>query len=182
MWHQISIPIELYVLFSVPPPPLFSYKSCVCCCSALDIVIAIDQSGSMFSVSSDVIDFVINLVAHLHMGATAAQVSIITFNNQAYLQFPLNQYTFNKLGLLSAISRMAFASGATDIAGALTFMKDVAFTWRNGDRYPAHRVGVVISDGFSNFTDTVTASQQTKDAGIELFAISNPLFLINTSA
>ncbi len=140
-------------------------------------MIAIDQSGSMFSISSDVTDFVTNLVARLHTGPTAAQVSVIKFNHQASLQFPLNQYTCNKPGLLTATSDITFTSGGTDIAVAITFMKDVAFTLRNGDRCHAQKIGVVISDGFSTFSNTATASQQAKDAGIELYAIGNYLLL-----
>ncbi len=139
-------------------------------------MIAIDQSGSMFSASSNVIDFVTNLVARFHVGPNAAQVSIITFNHQASLQFPLNQYTHNKPGLLSAISRMTLASGGTNIAGALNFMKNVAFTLSNGDRAHAKKVGVVISDGYSDFPTTTTATLQAKEEGIELFAISKFAF------
>ncbi len=71
---------------------------------------------------------------------------------------------------------MTLASGGTNIAGALNFMKNVAFTLSNGNRCDAHKLGVVISDGYSDVPITATAALQAKEAGIELFAIGNYLF------
>ncbi len=160
-------------------PALPRKRPCVCCCSPLDIVIAVDESGSIGSGNWPMcVSFIRNLVNSLHTGPTAVQVSVIKFNHYANLQFPLNMHTCNKPDLLSAINGLTYGGGGTNIGAAINKMRLEGFSLSNGDRCHAANVGVVLTDGYSSSTATATAAQLAKDAGIELFAIGNYYLII----
>ena len=146
-----------------------------CHVSGLDIYFLMDESGSVgFSDFQLMKQFVYNTVNEFHIGPDKTQVGVITYESYAMVQFYLNTY-HDKSALLTAINNLPFSSGGTNAADALNLLRQSGFTPANGGRpltQAIPRVGVVITDAYSNsYSATVAAAQSVHDAGITIFAI-----------
>ena len=134
-----------------------------------------DESGSVgYTNYQQMKQFVYNTVDEFDIGPDDTQVGVISYASSATARFYLNTY-HDKSSLLTAINNLPYNSGGTDTAEAIDLLHQSGFTSTNGGRPESQaipRVGVVITDGYSNsFSATVTAAQNAHDDGITLFAV-----------
>ena len=143
--------------------------------SGIDIYFVMDESGSVGSSNYQLMkQFVYDTVNAFDIGLDDTQVGVISYSSSATARFYLNNY-HDKSTLLSAINNLPYNGGGTNTAGAIDLLRQSGFTSLNGGRPESQaipRVGVVITDGYSNsYSATVTAAQSAHDDDIILFAV-----------
>ena len=140
----------------------------------IDIYFVMDESGSVGGDNYQLMkQFVYNTVSGFDIGPEDTQVGIISYDSSARVEFYLNTY-HNKTLLLLAINDLPYSGGGTDTAEAITLLRQSGFTLENGGRPVSQavpRVGVVITDGRSNFATTAAAAQSAHNESIILFAV-----------
>ena len=118
--------------------------------------------------------FVHNTVDEFNIGADETQVGVISYSSSATFRFYLNTY-HNKASLLTAIDNLPYSGGLTNTAGAINLLRQYGFLPIYGGRHQSQaipRVGVVITDGYSNsFSATVSAAQSAHAEGIVMAAV-----------
>ena len=125
---------------------------------------------------NQMLQFVINIVNGLRIGAQDTHVGIVTYSDQASVEIPLNEY-FNKADLVTSIETLAYLGGNTNTAAGLRVMMENAFDpTRNGlrgDRPGVRNLAMIITDGESNINeaDTIPNANRAKNAGIILMAM-----------
>ena len=70
----------------------------------------------------------------------------MTYSNEAYIQFFLNQYD-NKRDILAAIDRIPYTGGNTNTTGGLRVVRTEVFRNDRGDRASVKNIVVLITDG-----------------------------------
>ena len=134
-----------------------------------------DESGSVGSSNYQLMkQFVYDTVNEFDIGPDDTQVGVISYSSSARARFYLNSY-HDKSSLLTAINNLPYSSGSTNTAAAINLLRQSGFTSSNGGRPQSQaipRVGVIITDGYSNsYSTTVTAAQNAHDSDITLFAV-----------
>ena len=118
--------------------------------------------------------FVHNTVDEFTIGPDETQVGVISYSSSATFRFNLNAY-HNKASLLTAIDNLPYSGGGTNTAAAINLLWQYGFLPSYGGRHQSQaipRVGVVITDGYSNnFQATVSAAQNAHAAGISMVAV-----------
>ncbi|XP_045164235.2 collagen alpha-1(XII) chain-like [Mercenaria mercenaria] len=106
----------------VPRSGMFKKVDCCSCKSPeLDIVFALDSSGSITSPNFKIVlDFVTDLVIYSNtvIGPDDVQVGILTYSSSVKIQFHLNDYA-NKNSLKNAILNIPYTGGTTDTGGGI---------------------------------------------------------------
>ena len=142
--------------------------------SGIDIYFVMDESGSVGASNYELMkQFVHNTVSEFDIVPDDTQVGVISYASSARVQFYLNTYE-NKTDLLSAINNLPFNGGGTDTAAAIDLLRQSGFNLTNGGRPEVEavpRVGVVITDGHSNFAATAAAAERAHNNSITLFAV-----------
>lgn len=136
------------------------------CTKAVDMVFAIDASGSITREDFQrVVNFVRDLVARLGVENGTARVGVVAFSTTPVVQFQLNWYT-QVSDMTRQISQMQYIQGSTMTADALDYVRNVMFQPENGDRPNVDNILLVITDGESNNqTATVEAARMLRDRG-----------------
>ncbi|KAH9523796.1 Collagen alpha-5(VI) chain [Bulinus truncatus] len=147
-----------------------------CTQRAADIILIIDES---FSIGGDtfydeVLPFLQDVVSSLDVGPDEhqAHVGALAFGTFARILFRLDTYK-DKNRLISAISRIRYVGGNTNINTALKTARDLMLRRSaKGVRAGASQVIVLLTDGQSdNWRATIKEAEATRDAGIEIFAV-----------
>ena len=134
-----------------------------------------DESGSVGSSNYQLMkQFVYDTVNGFDIGVEDTQVGVISYSSSATARFYLNTYQ-DKSSLLTAIDNLPYNGGGTNTAAAIDLLRQSGFTSTNGGRPESQaipRVGVIITDGYSNsYSTTVSAAQNAHDDDITLFAV-----------
>ncbi len=120
------------------------------CSGLLDVVFAIDASGSIRNERFPlVIDFVVGIAKELEIHNQKTRVGAIKWSDNAEMQFQLNKYSA-KQDVVQALRHISFMGGRTHTSSALRTMKDTMFTRSNGDRENVPNVAIIITDGMVN--------------------------------
>ncbi len=93
--------------------------------------------------------FVKAIVGDLPISRDYINIAVVEFSDTAYLQFNLNQY-FSVSEVQSAIDNIPYIGSLTNIAEALTTVRQNIFTYMGGDRQNAANIVLLITDGRSN--------------------------------
>lgn len=152
-------------------PPFFIYLFFPdCVASRSDVVFVVDDSTSVQrSNFRSVLGFVQGVVEALTIGPDAVLIGFTSFSNRVQHQFYLKDYT-DKTELKTAIENVKFRGGGTNIEGALSAAyHDQFLSTANGARDSATKVLVLITDGTSPGTETV--SKTIRDAGIIIVCV-----------
>lgn len=156
-------------------PPNFSGPNCGKRCSGLlDIVFAIDASGSIrVERFPYVLDFAISIAETLEIRSEKTRVGAIKWSDSASVEFQLNAYT-QKQDVLNALRRISFMGGRTNTASALEQVRTQMFRANNGDRDLANNILVIFTDGNSNINEenTIPYAIQARELGIHIIVVS----------
>jgi Mg-chelatase subunit ChlD len=106
------------------------YSSCcgyiVACSAQVDLIFVVDASDSIrIERFPQVINLIAAVVDQMDIGPDRARVGLVKFANTASVQFQLNTYS-TKQSLISAIKRVLFVGGRTNVSGAIWYMVRVA--------------------------------------------------------
>jgi len=122
----------------------------------------VDSSGSVGANNfMKQLDYIINLVGGLNVDADHIRVGLVTFSDDAHLQFNLNQYMNNKARMEMALGFVPYQPGATYTDEGLKYVRENMFQPAVGGRPDAQRVVVVLTDGQSTKPD-LTKSEARK--------------------
>ena len=112
-----------------------------------DWVFILDNSGSVGSSHFQLLKyFVTNISSAINIGLQENLVAVISYSDNATLNFGLTSYT-EKSSLLQAIRAVPYTGGGTNTAAALQLLQsNTLLGLRN--RYP--NIAIVLTDGRSN--------------------------------
>ena len=137
--------------------------------SKIDIVIALDKSGSIGSSNFEIMkSFVEYITSHFVVSYSATRVAIVTWSTQATLEFGFNAYINNE-GVKKGIKEVKYSKGLWTATGdALNFIRRNLFPQSPSD---AKKVLFVLTDGKSNRQKykPITEAELLKDDGVEIF-------------
>ena len=138
----------------------------------MDLVILLDLSGSTGTEYDRALYFTKQVVYGLDMSFGRVRVGVITFGDQAQVQFNLNKYT-EKEEVINALRFMPNI-GDTNTQAAINRMRNDMFRSYNGDRAGVPNVGLLISDGRSNINrqNTVPEADRAKNDGIAMYVVA----------
>ena len=144
-----------------------------------DIVFVVDNSGSIADADQGqtsnwqlMKNFIIGIVQQLDIGADRNRVGMVTFGNEGYNEFFLEDYT-DSASLVQRINETVFRGENTNTSGGLRVMREQQFTPERGDRANVENVAIVITDGRSTYDNqsTIPEAILARAAGIEIIAI-----------
>ncbi|ELU15431.1 hypothetical protein CAPTEDRAFT_120997 [Capitella teleta] len=100
-----------------------------------------------------ILEFVQEIVRGLNVGKDGTHVAVISYGNNAKLDFNLDEY-YDINELVEAVGNVAYRGGNTNTtAAALRYCRETMFTEANGDRKDSPNLVVVVTDGGSNDKD-----------------------------
>lgn len=136
----------------------------------IDLAFIMDGSGSIRFLSFlRMLEFVKNVTKQFDIGPHAVEIAAISFSSFARVEFGFGTY-HNRVALENGIDTIQYDAGGTDTASGIEIARESVFRYRS--RPSARKVGLVITDGYSNsFHRTVQEATYAKDAGIVLFTI-----------
>ena len=136
------------------------------------MVFVVDESGSIGEADFQLFrEFIENVSSVLSIGQNNSRVAIITFNNAASLYFNLNEHS-NRPSFVNAVRNLPYNGGGTDIAEALTLLRETAQNGLLGISENNRQVAMFMTDGQSNAEDTRIAAEALHNADIfQVYAI-----------
>ncbi|KAK7478695.1 hypothetical protein BaRGS_00030080 [Batillaria attramentaria] len=147
------------------------------CCpgSVADIVFIVDDSGSVSSSDFAMTkNFVKDVVDGFTVGSSATQFGMITFANNAQVEFHLNRYT-SKSAVKNAVDRVPYTNGVTNTHLGLRYAADTSFSASNGARqefYINNNGRGAVQDGrSSNEAATLAEARRLRNMGVSVFAV-----------
>ncbi|MBN3301136.1 ITA1 protein, partial [Amia calva] len=142
------------------------------CKTALDIVIVLDGSNSIYPWSS-VIDFLVKLLMSIDVGPTKSQVGIVQYGKDVGHVFNLSQFN-NTDDLVAAARKIPQRQGFnTMTALGIETARTEAFTEERGARRGVQKVMVIVTDGESHDSYNLPGViQKCEDQQIQRFAIA----------
>ncbi|MBN3314687.1 ITA1 protein, partial [Atractosteus spatula] len=142
------------------------------CKTALDIVIVLDGSNSIYPWKS-VIDFLVKLLKSIDVGPNKSQVGIVQYGHDIGHVFNLSQFN-NTEDLVAAAEKIPQRQGnRTMTALGIHTARTEAFTEARGARRGVKKVMVIVTDGESH--DSYNLPGVIKDCendGIQRFSIA----------
>ena len=112
--------------------------------------------------------FLSDIVKHLHIGAEAVRVGLVTYNTEAKVQFGLSSHT-SKSELLKAISRVKFSEGITATGDALALARTAVLSKA---RAGVPKIVILITDGRTNFgKNPIEEAAKLKAAGATVVSV-----------
>ena len=136
--------------------------------SKMDLVIAMDESGSVGSQNFEIMkQFVKDITSHFVVSYSTTRVAVVTWSTQTTLQFDFNEYINNE-GVKKGIDVIGYSGGQTATGDALNFIRTKVFLQSPSD---AVKVLFVLTDGKSNRQryDPATEADLLKNSGVEIF-------------
>lgn len=136
------------------------------------MVFVVDESGSIGETDFQLFrEFIENVSSVLSIGQNNSRVAIITFNSAASLYFNLNEHS-SRSSVVQAVRNLPYNGGGTDIAEALTLLRETAQNGLLGISENNRQVAMFMTDGESNAEETRIAAVALHDADIfEVYAI-----------
>ena len=112
-----------------------------------DITFVIDASGSIGETNYQYIrQFIEDFILQMNIGVNNSRVAVIIFNSNVFLHFNLNLYTDSN-SLISAIRRIPYYRGGTDIPEALDTLRISALNGALGIRNTSRQIAIFLTDG-----------------------------------
>lgn len=119
-----------------------------------DLTFLVDDSGSIRDANIEgqpdnwnvTLRFIKDFVQGLDIGVDQNRIAAVTYSNEAYVQFFLNQYD-NKRDIIAAIDRIPYTGGNTNTTGGLRVVRTEVFRNDRGDRPNIKNIVVLITDG-----------------------------------
>ncbi|XP_053386777.1 complement receptor type 1-like [Mercenaria mercenaria] len=142
-----------------------------CVIKSIDIVFIIDGSGSLGVHGFDqTLQFVVDMVSKFPIETT--RFGLLTFSSDTYLQFHLNGYVNDSVGLIGRIQNTSFPTGGTHTYAGLEFARTDMFQVVNGMRPNVTHTAIVVTDGHSdNINETAEQAQLLKDSGVTIYSV-----------
>uniref|UniRef100_A0A0B7AC05 VWFA domain-containing protein n=1 Tax=Arion vulgaris TaxID=1028688 RepID=A0A0B7AC05_9EUPU len=143
------------------------------CTKALDIIFALDASGSIGDDNWVVQqDYVARVVNHFTVSRSAAQFGALTFGNDAVLLFRLNTYS-SKESITKAVVSANYTKGLTYTNKAFNAIyQNQLFSTASGGRANVPDIVVVITDGAATESEaTIASANRLKQAGIRIIPV-----------
>ena len=118
-------------------------------------------------------DFLKYFLTVANIDADNVRVGIVIYSTKVSIQFQMNRYIGDKVGLYRAIDRIPYQYGSTNTFGGLNTMRTQMFTRATGDRPDVDNVAIVITDGVSNINArrTIPEAEMARHQGIHIYAI-----------
>ena len=132
----------------------------------MDLILAIDNSGSMRSAYLEVEQFAIELINAFELSPTATRVGVVEFRSSASTLISLSH---DRGAINAAISNTPYPSGGTN---ALAGINEAASMFASAGRNNTRRTLVFITDAMvSNPSGTVAAADSLHAQGVLIFAL-----------
>ncbi|KAJ8307441.1 hypothetical protein KUTeg_015525 [Tegillarca granosa] len=150
------------------PGYYFDGTNCIVCeNAAIDLVIVMDESGSIGSTNfirqKNVIK---NFIRQFKIGSNDTQISVVTFASSVLVEFQLNTY-HNIVDILVAIDNIQYNGGGTYTYLALDRVYYNSFLSTNGGRTTASKIVIVTTDGHSSSTySTINAARRLQSIAL----------------
>ena len=116
----------------------------------LDVAFVLDFSGSVNDVYDVTIQFTKNVIRSLPMQFGRTRVGLVSFSDNARLQFGLNRYSRRQEVQNAVVFDGAGARGRTNTQEALQLVLSRVFTQTGGDRPGIPNIVILVTDGNSN--------------------------------
>ena len=144
----------------------------VACDKRIDVVFAIDASGSIDEPDFQrILNFVRDFVGQLEVDSRKARVGFVVYSDYTKLVFHLNTYDTHQ-EMSRAIVDTKYLYGKTNAAGMFRYVRETMFTAAHGRRDDADSVLVVVTDGGSDDpTATIDEARKTRDDGIDVLSM-----------
>ena len=163
---------------------IINFISCLLVCRGkADIAFVVDGSSSIRLSNKPGVDnwlllkdFIINMVNLIPIGRDESHVCVVSFSNNAKVEFDLEAH-FTKAALIDAIRNIEYQDGWTNTSAGIYEMINNCFDpthqGQRGDRTDAVNIGVVITDGASNYNKsyTIPNADKAKQNGIHMLAV-----------
>lgn len=135
----------------------------------VDLVIAMDESGSAILDFRTMKKFVKGLTSRFAVSHSSTRVAVVTWSTETTLEFDFNEYINNE-GVEDGIDSIRYSGGWTATGDALHYIRTNLFNMSSMD---AQKILFVITNGKSNRQtyEPEDEAQLMKDDGIEIFTI-----------
>ena len=153
---------------------------CADCENNVDMVIVLDQSGSVGSYNHGLaIQFVLNLIQFFSISLDATRVGFVAYSQSSHIEFDLDDYTTAE-SLANRIMEINYRGGSTATPLGLN---DTAYLLNpinnRGARLASEgvpKVAILITDGKSNRFSLTYSVPYIKSLGVQVYAlgIANP--------
>ena len=155
-------------------------------CKLVDIMLALDNSGSITQLDPNnwdyMIDYSTNLATQVTLGETEYQVGALLFGNSGRIKIKLDQ-TRSNAELTDLIENLNFQAQRTNVVGGLQGTRVIGFNETNGARSNAYKVAIFLYDGeptnpdFGTIDDVRAEAPKLKEAGVEVFITLSSIML-----
>ncbi len=139
------------------------------CFRRADVCFVIDSSGSICGnqVQSScynwftLLSFVNSIIDAFDVGVDRTRVGLVTFSNDAVLQFGMNVY-HNATLLKDAVLSTRHIGGQTNTGKALRVTRTQCFSSANGERADVVNIAVVLTDGLPTIIEFDTMAEAAR--------------------
>lgn len=120
----------------------------VCTPDKVDLLFMKDVSGTIVDdYYEKMIAFMNRLLNVLDVRPDGTNVALSVFSGRVKVDFHLNDYKYNRTGMLMTINEQTWRGGKTYLALALEMAVHEVFNETNGDRPDAKNVAILFTDG-----------------------------------
>jgi collagen type VI alpha len=143
------------------------------CDKRLDVLLILDNSGSVQDEYRQSVAFARRVVAGLDINSDRVRVGAIAYSDDIVGQFFMNQ---NVGSLSNVFNSLDFYNqfGTTNTPAALEAARDLQLTTARGDRENVQNVIIIVTDGYSNVNEqrTIPLAQELKQSGAIIYSVA----------
>ncbi|XP_046568565.1 fibropellin-1-like [Haliotis rubra] len=148
------------------------YCESVCTPDKVDLLFMKDVSTTITTpYYNKMVAFMNNLLNELDIRPDGINVALSVFSGRVKVDFHLDDYRYNKTGMLLTINMQTWRGGKTYLALALEMAAHEVFNETNGDRPDAKNVVILYTDGRRTGTMDITAVIKDVQAKAEVFMV-----------
>jgi collagen type VI alpha len=143
------------------------------CNKRLDIVLILDNSGSVQDEYRQSVAFSRLVVNGLDVNSDQVRIGAIAFSDDIVGQFFMNQNIGSAQNVLNSLD-FYNQFGTTNTPAAFEATRDVQFTSARGDRNGVQNVVIIVTDGYSNVNqqNTIPDALQLKSSGVLIYSVA----------
>ncbi|CAL1548257.1 unnamed protein product, partial [Lymnaea stagnalis] len=149
-----------------------------CELAQVDLVFVLDSSSGVGEANfKEMLNFVTDFLFFAFVDNGNFRVGVMTYGDDAYVQFQMSQYQRNKAAMMSALKNLAYRPGGSNKAAALKALRENMYTVANGDRTDVPNVVLFLSASDSNINtaQTVTEAEAARAFGMQIFGVGEYL-------
>lgn len=141
------------------------------CSAVIDVALVLDLSGSLDDVYDSVVEFAKMTIYGLPVAVDRVHVAVVTFSDNATIQFYLDAYETNADVRNALVFRRS--GGKTNTQDAIRLTHRSVFSGSSGDRASVRNVMVLVTDGQSNVEpeNTIPEAGFVHQDGIEVYVV-----------